>query len=125
MYSDKLLDHFQNPRNAGELKAPALTVEVANPACGDILRLSVRFEADTVAEVRYKTRGCTASIAAGSALTEWMSGRTRAELSELTPAVIEEALGGLRPESRHAAALCVAAVRKLCPKPHTEGTKDR
>ena len=60
MFSATLLDHFQNPRNVGELPPPAVTVEATNPACGDILRLSVRFESGVVAEVRYKTRGCTA-----------------------------------------------------------------
>ncbi len=113
MYSQRLLEHFQNPRNVGELPVPAVTVEVSNPACGDILRLSVRFEGDAVAEVRYKTRGCTASIAAGSALTEWMVGKTRVELARITTAVIEEAVGGLQPESKHAAVLCVDGVRAV------------
>ena len=74
MYPDALLDHFQNPRNVGELPPPAITVEASNPACGDILRLSARIENGVVAEARFKVRGCTASIAAGSALTEWLSG---------------------------------------------------
>ena len=113
MYSGRLLDHFQNPRNAGELPAPAVTVEVSNPACGDILRLSVRFEDGRVAAVRYKTRGCTASIAAGSALTEWVLGKTRAELAALTPAVLEQALDGLPAASHHAAVLAADAVRAL------------
>jgi nitrogen fixation protein NifU and related proteins len=113
MYSQRLLDHFQNPRNVGELAPPAATVEVSNPACGDILRLSVRFEGDRAAEARYKTRGCTASIAAGSALTEWILGKTRAQLAELTPGIIEEAVGGLEPESKHAAILCVDGLRSL------------
>jgi nitrogen fixation NifU-like protein len=113
MYSQRLLDHFQNPRNVGELEPPAVTVEVTNPACGDILRLSVRFEGDVAAEARYKTRGCTASIAAGSALTEWMIGKKRAELAQLKPAVLEEAVGGLEPESKHAAVLCVDVVRAV------------
>jgi nitrogen fixation NifU-like protein len=113
MYSQRLLEHFQNPRNVGDLQPPAVTVEVTNPVCGDILRLSVRFEGQVAAEVRYKTRGCTASIAAGSALTEWIAGKTRAELARIKPAVVEEAVGGLEPESKHAAALCVAGVRAL------------
>jgi nitrogen fixation protein NifU and related proteins len=113
MYSQRLLDHFQNPRNVGDLAPPAVTVEVSNPVCGDILRLAVRFEGDLAVEARYKTRGCTASIAAGSALTEWISGKTRAELKQIQPAIIEEAVGGLAAESKHAAALCVDAVRAL------------
>lgn len=113
MYSQRLLEHLRNPRNVGELAAPAITVEVSNPACGDILRLSVRFQAEAVAEARYKTRGCTASIALGSALTEWMLGQTRATLAGLEAATLEEAVGGLRPESRHAATLCVEAVEAV------------
>ena len=113
MYSQRLLDHFRNPRNVGELGPPAVTVEVSNPACGDILRLSVRFEGQIAVETRYKTRGCTASIAAGSALTEWIGGKTRDELSRIRMATIEEAVGGLEAESKHAAQLCVDGVRAV------------
>jgi nitrogen fixation protein NifU and related proteins len=113
MYSETLLDHFRNPRNVGELPPPAVTVTITQPVCGDILRLSARFEEGRVAEVRYKTRGCTASIAAGSALTEWMEGKTRADLAAVAPDAIDRAVGGLAAESRHAAVLCVDAVRAL------------
>jgi nitrogen fixation NifU-like protein len=113
LYSEAFLDHFKNPRNVGELEPPAVTVELSNPACGDILRLSARFADDRVAEIRYKVRGCTASIASGSALTEWMKGKTRAELAAVTPDDIESAVGGLIPESKHAAVLCVDAVKRL------------
>jgi nitrogen fixation NifU-like protein len=113
MYPERLLEHFQNPRNVGELAPPAVTVEVSNPACGDILRLSVRWEEGRVAEARYKVRGCTASIAAGSALTEWMTGRSRTELRGLTASMIDDAVGGLPPASKHAAALCVDGVKAL------------
>jgi nitrogen fixation NifU-like protein len=116
MYPQRLLEHFQNPRNVGELPAPAVTVEVSNPACGDIMRLSVRFDATTAVEVRYKVRGCTASIAAGSALTEWMTGRTRDEISAFQPALVDEAVGGLPAESKHAAVLCADAVKALIKK---------
>ena len=113
MYPERLIEHFQNPRNVGELPPPAVTVEVSNPICGDILRLSVRIEQGRVAECRYKTRGCTASIAAGSALTEWMLGKSRAELELLKPETVETSVGGLIPESKHAAVLCVDGVKKL------------
>src|SRR5215470_5473105 len=107
MHSQRPLGHFKNPRNAGELPPPAVRVDVTNPACGDILRLSARFEGGCVAEARFQTRGCTASIAAASALTEWMAGKSREELKALTPAVIEDSLGGLEPASKHAAVLCL------------------
>ena len=113
VHSESFLDHFKNPRNVGELDAPAVTVEISNPACGDILRLSARFADGRVAQVRYKVRGCTASIASGSALTEWMIGKTRAELATLKAATIEAAVGGLIPESKHAAVLCVDGVKRL------------
>lgn len=116
MYPARLLEHFQNPRNVGELPAPAVTVEVANPACGDILRLSARFENDTVVEVRYKVRGCTASIAAGSALTEWMLGKSRVELAAFQPALVDDAVGGLPAESKHAAVLCDDGIKRLLRK---------
>ncbi|HTM51804.1 MAG TPA: iron-sulfur cluster assembly scaffold protein [Bryobacteraceae bacterium] len=113
MYSERLLDHFQNPRNVGELPPPAKTVEASNPVCGDILRISVRFEGPLVAEARYKTRGCAASIAAGSALTEWLAGKSKEDLGGFKPALVEELVGGLSAESKHAAALCADAVKLL------------
>jgi nitrogen fixation NifU-like protein len=113
MHSERLLDHFQHPRNVGELPPPAVVVDVTNPACGDMLRLSVRFENDRVTEARFQTRGCTASIAASSALTEWLTGKSRLELRTLHAGLIEAAVGGLQPASKHAAVLCVDAVKSI------------
>jgi nitrogen fixation protein NifU and related proteins len=113
MYPEALLDHFRNPRNVGELAPPAITVQASNPACGDILRLSARVENGAITEARFKVRGCTASIAAGSALTEWLAGRTRAELRSFEPNIVERAVGGLKPESKHAAVLCADGVKLL------------
>ena len=113
MHSQRLLDHFRAPRNAGELAQPAIRVDVTNPACGDMLRLWVRWENDRVAEVRFQTRGCTAAIGASSALTDWMAGKSRTELAGITAAIVEESVGGLDPASKHAAALCVDGVKRL------------
>ena len=113
MYSPRLLDHFQNPRNIGELPPPATVVEVTNPICGDILRLSAQFADDRVKEARYQTRGCTASIACGSALTELLIGKSRAEIAHLQASDVEAAVDGLSPESKHAAVLCVDGARRL------------
>ncbi len=113
MHSERLLDYFRNPSNAGELAPPAAVINATNPACGDMMRLSARLENGRVAEARFLTRGCTASIAASQALTEWMAGKSTAELAKLAEADIEGALGGLEPASRHAAALCIDAVRLL------------
>lgn len=120
MHSERLLGHFRKATtaeaNAGELGPPAIQVDASNPVCGDMLRLSARFENGTVTEARFLTRGCTASIAASQALTEWMNGKSAAELQAVTGAAIEEAVGGLEPASKHAAALCVEALRLLLRK---------
>ena len=99
------------------LEEPALAVLAENPACGDTLRLSARLENGIFAAARFQVRGCTASIACGSALTEWLAGRSVADLSVLPAAAIaeqvEQAVGGLPPASRHAAVLAADAVRLL------------
>ena len=117
MYSQRLLDHFQNPRNVGELPAPAITVEATNPACGDLLRLSVLFQNDVAGQVRFQAKGCTAAVAAGSALTELIQGKHRSEIGKLRARSVENALGGLPPESKHAAVLSIDAVHALLCKP--------
>ena len=113
VYPEALLDHFRNPRNVGELAPPAIAVEVSNPACGDVLRLSARIENGAIVEARFKVRGCTASIAAGSALTEWLANQTRAGLAAFEASVVDRAIGGLRAESKHAAVLCADGVKAL------------
>jgi nitrogen fixation NifU-like protein len=113
LYSDRLLDHFKNPRYPGILAPPALAVQVENPACGDILKLSARIEGGRVAQAAFQVRGCTASIAAGSALAEWMHGRSLEELREFRETIIDDALGGLPVASRHASALCASGVKAL------------
>jgi len=113
VYKVELLEHFRNPRNVGELPAPAIRVDVVNPACGDTLRLSVRWQDGRVAETAYRMRGCTAAIAAGSALTQWMLGKTHSELAGLRSADLDSALGGLPAESGHVTTLCLDAVRAV------------
>ncbi len=109
----ELIDHFRNPRHVGELPPPAITVNVENPICGDRMRLSARAENGRIHDVAYKVRGCTASIAAGSALTELLLNQPLATLKTLTKDQIDQALGGLANESKHAASLCIDAVRAL------------
>lgn len=111
MFGETILDHFQNPRNAGELPPPAITVEVSNPVCGDILRLSVLAEAGRLREVRFKTRGCVAAIACGSMLTELATGKTLEEAARLSAADVAGGLGGLPPESGHAGVLAEDALK--------------
>jgi nitrogen fixation NifU-like protein len=113
MFSPPLLDHFQNPRNAGEMRDPTAQVEMSNPVCGDILRLAVRMNAGIVQEVRFLCRGCAASIACASLLTEKMTGRTINDLSKITSDKIAADLGGLPPASAHAAQLAAEALQSI------------
>jgi nitrogen fixation NifU-like protein len=116
MFSEKLLDHFRNPRNAGELAEPAVTVEVSNPVCGDVLRLSALMEGGRITETRFKIQGCVAAIASGSALTELLTGKTPGEAKGISAGQISDVLGGLPPATFHAAQLCIDGVAALLPK---------
>ena len=113
MYSDAVLDHFQNPRNAGTLDDATATVSVENPVCGDILELSVRVEQGRIAEARFRTRGCVTAMACSSLLTELVRGKTPAEAREITPEQMSEALGRLPPATFHAAQLARDAVQAV------------
>lgn len=117
MYSAQLLDHFQNPRNAGELPDADATAEIENPACGDVLRLSLKSTEGRITEARFKARGCVAAIACGSALTELVVGKTPDQAEDLRREDVIAALGSLPQASTHAAQLALdalsAALRRL------------
>jgi nitrogen fixation NifU-like protein len=113
MFSEAVLDHFRNPRNAGELPGATATVEVSNPVCGDILKLSARIVDGHIAEARFLCRGCTTSIACASLLTEKLRERTPAEACSITAESISESLGGLPPATFHGAQLAADAVSAL------------
>ncbi len=113
MYSPAVLDHFKNPRNAGELPDPTATVEVTNPACGDIMRLAVRVEGGRIAEARFKTRGCVTAIACSSLLTELIRDKTLEEARRITYTQIAEALGGLPPATVHGSQLAADALEAV------------
>jgi nitrogen fixation NifU-like protein len=111
MYSAKLLDHFEHPRNVGEIAGADASVRVENPACGDIMQLSLKLAAGRIAQARYRTRGCVASIACGSALTEMLVGLTPAEAAALKREMVVAAVGGLPNESTHASHLALDALQ--------------
>ncbi len=113
MYSPAVLDHFKNPRNAGDLADASATVEVSNPACGDILRLAVRVADGRIADARFKTRGCVTAIACSSLLTELIRGKTLLELHAVTPVQISKALGGLPPATVHGSQLASDALEAI------------
>jgi nitrogen fixation protein NifU and related proteins len=116
MYSEAVLDHFQNPRNAGSLDTATATISVENPVCGDILELSARIEGGRIAEARFRTRGCVTALACSSLLTELLRGKTPAEARAITSEQISEALGGLPPATLHGAQLARDAVQALLVK---------
>jgi NifU-like protein involved in Fe-S cluster formation len=107
MYSAQLLDHFQNPRNAGEIDGADAAAELENPVCGDILRLTLTVNSARIAQSRFKAKGCVASIACGSALTELILGKTLDEARSLRIEDLSAAVGGLPQASNHAAQLAL------------------
>jgi nitrogen fixation NifU-like protein len=116
MFNEIVLEHFRNPHNAGELANANATVEVTNPVCGDILRLSARVEGNSISEIRFKARGCVAAIAASSVLTDLLAGKSREQARGVTAELVSRSLGNLPPASFHAAQLCVDAVAALLRK---------
>ena len=119
MYSAQLLDHFQNPRNPGEVPDPDAVAEIENPACGDVLHLTLKISSGRIAEIRFKAKGCVPSMACASALTELVAGRTVNETRSLQRDTLIAAVGGLPQASTHAAQLALdalsAALRQLKP----------
>jgi len=113
MLSKQVLDHFQNPRNAGELKDATATVDVSNPVCGDILKVAVRVENGKILETRFLCRGCTTSIACASRLTELLTGRQLGKLHEITAEVLSASFGELPAETIHGAHLAADAAKAL------------
>jgi len=116
MYSAQVLDHFEQPRNAGDVPDADASVQLENPACGDILRLSVKIANSRFTDIRFRAKGCVPAIACASLLTELLKGRTLAEAKTLRREELLAALGGLPPESMHASHLAMdalAAVLKI------------
>lgn len=112
MYSSQLLDHFQNPRNAGDLPNADASAEIENPVCGDVIRISLKMNATRIHEIRFKAKGCVPAIACGSALTELVVGKHTQEVQGLKRDDLVAAVGGLPQASTHAAQLALDALRK-------------
>ena len=111
-YSETVLDHAANPRNQGVLEDANARGYQMNRACGDVLSLTLRIEGERVAEARFMTEGCTASVAASSILTELIAGLTLQEADELTHEDIDDAVGGLPASKLHSAALVIGALKQ-------------
>ena len=110
MYSPQMLDHFEHPRNPGEVPNPDASAQVENPACGDILKLTIQVEAGRISEIRFRAKGCVPAMACGSAVTELVKGKTLTEAGKLRPQDVADAAGGLPEASSHASHLAIDAL---------------
>lgn len=111
MYSERVMDHFSNPRNVGELQNANGIAEVGNAKCGDIMKMYLYIENDIIKEVSFRTFGCGAAIATSSIATEMIKGKTIKEALELTNRAVVEALDGLPPVKLHCSVLAEGAVK--------------
>ena len=111
MYSEKVMDHFSNPRNVGEIENPSGTGTVGNAKCGDIMKMDILVEDDVITDVRFKTFGCGAAIATSSMATEMVKGKRIEEALQLTNQAVAEALDGLPPVKMHCSVLAEEGVK--------------
>ena len=110
-YSDKVMDHFMNPRNVGEIPDADGIGNVGNPVCGDIMRMYIKVKDNVITDVKFKTFGCGAAIATSSMATELIKGKTLDEALELSNKAVAEALGGLPAVKMHCSVLAEEAVQ--------------
>jgi len=107
MYSLQVLDHFEHPRNAGTVADADAAARIENPACGDVLELTVKIAEGRIAEIRFRAKGCVAAMACGSAITGLVSGKTLDEAKKLSRDELVRAVGGLPAASAHASHLAI------------------
>ena len=110
MYSSQLLDHFQHPRNAGDLTNPDVSAQVENPACGDVLKLTLKIVDGRIAQIGFRAKGCVPSIACASALTELVQGKTLSQAANIRAEDLVTAVHGVPEASTHASHLAVDAL---------------
>ena len=111
LYSKQVMDHFQTPRNVGEIEDADGVGTVGNPSCGDIMKMYIKVEDGKIADIRFKTFGCGAAIATSSITTELVVGKTIEEALKLTRGDVADALGGLPPIKMHCSNLATDALR--------------
>ena len=110
MYSEKVLDHFKNPRNVGEIENPDGEGSVGNPVCGDMMTIYLKIKNERIDDIKFKTFGCGAAIATTSMTTELAKGKTLDEAMEITRDMVAEALDGLPPVKMHCSNLAADAL---------------
>jgi nitrogen fixation NifU-like protein len=112
MYTAKVMDHFQNPRNVGEIENPDGVGHVGNPVCGDIMELYIKVEDNHIKDAKFKTFGCGAAIATSSMITELVKGKSLEEAEKISKRTVAEALDGLPPNKMHCSNLAADALHK-------------
>lgn len=112
MYTDKVMDHFTNPRNVGDIKEADGVGEVGNAKCGDIMRIYLQVEDNIIKDVKFKTFGCGAAIATSSMVTEMVKGKSIEDALEISNQAVAEALGGLPPAKMHCSNLAADALHE-------------
>jgi nitrogen fixation NifU-like protein len=112
LYSEKVMDHFQNPRNVGEIEDADGVGEIGNPVCGDIMKLYIKVKDNRILDAKFKTFGCGAAIATSSMITELVKGKTLEEAERISKNTVAEALDGLPPIKMHCSNLAADALHK-------------
>jgi SUF system NifU family Fe-S assembly protein len=116
-YSNKIIDHFQNPKNMGQIKSPTVKAKIGNKVCGDVMELYLKIDRNNVIEdAKFQTFGCAAAIATSSILTELIIGKKVEEAKKMEPKDIDESLGGLPKIKKHCADLSIEALKKALNK---------
>ncbi len=111
LYSDKVMDHFRHPRNVGVIEDADGVGEVGNPKCGDIMKMYLKINDDTITDVKFETFGCGSAIASSSMATELIKGKPVSEALKLTNQAVTEALDGLPPQKLHCSVLAEEAIK--------------
>ncbi len=111
MYSEKVMEHFKNPRNVGEIENADGVGEVGNPKCGDIMKMYLKIDGDTIVDAKFKTFGCGSAIASSSMATELIKGKSINEAMKITNKAVAEALDGLPPIKMHCSVLAEQAIK--------------
>ena len=111
MYSEKVMDHFQNPRNVGKIENPDGIGKQGNPVCGDVMELAIKVKDGIIEDAKFKTFGCCAAIATSSMITEMIIGKTVEEAERISKQAVAEALDGLPPAKMHCSNLAADALK--------------
>ena len=112
MYSDKVMEHFSNPKNVGEIENADGVGEVGNPVCGDMMSFYIKVQSDKISNIKFKTFGCVAAIAVSSIVSEMAMGKTLAEAKKITKKSVAESLDGLPKQKMHCSNLGADALAK-------------